>query len=273
LIREDGSPLYHLCSVIDDIDYKITHVVRGEDHVSNTAMHVQMFKAMGAAVPIFAHLPLLSDKEGGKLSKRLGALSIRDLRDEEKLEPMAVASLLGRLGTSDPIEAFHSLTQLIESFDFAKFSRGTPKFDSEELFRLNAKIIRDMNFEDVIARLAAMGLDGIDRNFWDAVRPNLTKLDDIREWWHVANGPVKPVIEDADYIRAAAELMPPAPWNGETWQIWTNKAKEATGRKGKELFMPLRKALTGMDHGPELGDLLPLIGPEKAKSRLMNKAA
>lgn len=273
LIREDGTPLYHLCSVIDDIDYKITHIVRGEDHVSNTAMHVQLFKAMGAGLPQFAHLPMISDSEGGKLSKRLGSLSVKDLRETEGVEPMAIVSLMARLGSSDPIEPFNKMQDLIDSFDLSKFSKGAPKFDMEELLRLNSKIIHATSYAEAKPRLDAMGLSALDENFWLAVRPNLSKLGDIKDWWIVANGPVTPVIDDADFIKQAAALMPPAPWNTETWKSWTDAVKAATGRKGKDLFMPLRKALTGMEHGPELAVLLPLIGPEKALKRLEQKAA
>ena len=273
LIREDGSPLYHLCSVIDDIDYDITHVVRGEDHVSNTAMHIQMFEAIGRKPPQFAHLPLISDSEGGKLSKRLGSLSVRDLRDAEKLEPMAIVSLLARLGSADPIEPFTDMGELAGGFDFSKFSKGAPKFDMEELLRLNAKILHQMPFEAVNVRLANIGLPDLDENFWLSVRANLVKLDDIKEWWRVANGPVDPLIEDAAFAEQAAKLLPPAPWDQNTWKGWTEAVKGATGRKGKDLFMPLRRALTGMDHGPELAALLPLIGPEKAQRRLLRKQA
>lgn len=273
LIREDGTPLYHLCSVIDDIDFGITHIVRGEDHVSNTAMHIQMFEALDAKPPEFVHLPLISDSEGGKLSKRLGSMSIRDLRDEVGLEPLAISSLLARLGTSEPIEAFNSYKPLIDSFDFAKFSRGTPKFDPDELIRLNKRIIHQMTYGEVQTRLAKIGLEDLDENFWNAVRANLEKVTDIKEWWDVANGPVTPRIEDADFASKAIELMPAEPWSKDTWKQWTEAIKVQTGRKGKELFMPLRQALTGMDHGPELGDLLPLIGADKAKARLQKKAA
>lgn len=273
LIREDGSPLYHLCSVIDDADFGMTHVVRGEDHVSNTASHIQMFEAMGVTPPQFAHLPLISDSEGGKLSKRLGALSIIELRDEVGLEPLSISSLLARLGTSDPIEAYNDYAPLIESFDFEKFGRGTPKFDTDELIRLNSKILHGLDYDHAKIRLAQIGLEEITEEFWLVVRPNLEKITDIREWWTVANGPVSPIVGDTDFAAKAIELMPPAPWTPETWKEWTNAIKTATGRKGKELFMPLRQALTGMDHGPELGDLLPLIGPEKAKARLSKQAA
>lgn len=273
LIREDGTPLYHLCSVIDDIDFNITHVVRGEDHVSNTALHIQMFEALGAKPPLFAHLPLLSDPEGGKLSKRLGSMSIIDLRDQEGLEPMAVPSLLARLGTSDAIEPCTSLQTLIDSFDFAKFSRGTPKFDTDELDRLNAKIIHQAPFSLVKDRLNQMGLSALDEHFWNTVRPNLSRFRDIQIWWNVAKGPITQApANDHDFAVSAVELLPPEPWNNTTWKIWTDAIKEKTGRKGKDLFMPLRQALTGMDHGPELADLLPLIGADETKARLIKKA-
>ncbi|MBI1326850.1 MAG: glutamate--tRNA ligase [Alphaproteobacteria bacterium] len=268
LIREDGSPLYHLCSVIDDIDFGITHVVRGEDHVTNTATHVQMFEALGAKPPTFAHLPLLSDKEGGKLSKRLGALSIRDLREQEGIEPMAICSLLARLGTSQPIEAIADIKTLSNTFSFSHFSRSTPKFDSDEILRLNAKLVHDMDFAMAKPKLEKMGLKDIDETFWNVVRPNLERVTDIKDWWQVAKGPVTPVIADKGFISEALTMLPPEPWTSETWQAWTNALKEKTGRKGKELFMPLRQALTGMDHGPEMPVLLPLIGPEKTKERL-----
>ncbi|MCB1681679.1 MAG: glutamate--tRNA ligase [Alphaproteobacteria bacterium] len=268
LIREDGSPLYHLCSVIDDIDYQMTHVVRGEDHVTNTAMHVQMFEALGAKPPSFAHLPLLSDAQGGKLSKRLGALNLKELRDQEGLEAMAVVSLLSRLGTSDPIEPFTDIKDVIANFDIAKFGRGTPKFDQEELTRLNAKILHITPYAAIKARLEEIGLSELDEKFWLTVRPNLEKLDDAKEWWRVANGPVEPVIEDAAFIAEAAKLLPETPWTRDTWGVWVDAVKVQTGRKGKQLFMPLRKALTGMEHGPELADLLLLIGPEKTRKRL-----
>lgn len=272
LIREDGTPLYHLCSVIDDIDYEMTHIVRGEDHVSNTAMHIQMFEALGAKAPQFAHLPMISDIEGGKLSKRLGSLSLKDLRENEGLEPMAICSLLARLGSSDPIEPFMSMQQLVESFDISKFSKGAPKFDMEELLRLNAKIVHQLSYDDVKVRLAHMGLQDMTEAFWLAVRPNLTKLADVQEWWQVANGPVEPVIADAAFAETAATLLPPEPWNANTWKEWTEAVKAQTGRKGKDLFMPLRQAITGMEHGPELGVLLPLIGAEKTRKRLKKAA-
>lgn len=274
VLREDGTPLYHLCSVIDDVDFEITHVVRGEDHVSNTATHVQMFEAISGKAPDFAHLSLISDAEGGKLSKRLGSLSVKAVKEEEGLEPMSVVSLMARLGSSDPIEAFTDTAQLVESFDFSKFSRSTPKFDVEELYRLNAKILHDTSFDVVQPQLAAMGLNDLDENFWNAVRPNLEKLTDIKEWWDLVHASVDASLEDEDktFITEAETLLPSAPWSNNTWSEWTKAVKEKTGRKGKGLFMPLRQALTGMAHGPELADLILLLGPEKVKQRLEDAA-
>ena len=269
LIREDGTPLYHICSVIDDVEYGITHVVRGEDHVSNTACHIQMFEALGADAPLFAHLPLLSDKDGGKLSKRIGSLSLKDLQ-EEGLEPMSIVSLMARLGSSDPIEPFTDINTAIEKFDISKFSRGTPKFDADELTRLNAKILHELTYDDIKDRLIELNLNDIDADFWNTVRPNIEKLSDLKSWWDVAKGPVTPVIEDADFIEQALELLPPTPWDENTWMAWANAVKEKTGCKGKQLFMPLRLALTGMQHGPELAQLLLLIGEEKARERLQS---
>lgn len=272
LIREDGSPLYHICSVIDDMDFNITHVIRGEDHVSNTATHVQMIEAIGGDVPTFAHLPLLTDSDGGKLSKRLGSLSLQEYRTQEGIEPMAIISLLARLGTSDPIEAFSSAQPLIDSFDFSKFSKGAPKCDIDELWRLNAKIIHDMSYENVKNRLQGLTLNvgDITPSYWDAIRPNLKKFSDIQMWWEITHGPTATVIneEDADFIEMAAAHLPAAPWNESTWNSWLSVIKENTDRKGKSLFMPLRKALTGMEHGPELDKLLPLIGPDMVNKRL-----
>ena len=269
LIREDGRPLYHIGSVVDDIDLAVTHVVRGEDHVANTAMHIQLIQALGGEPPEFAHLPLLADAAGKSLSKRLGSLSLATLREEEGLEPMAVASLLGRLGTSDPVEPLPDLAALVASFDFAKFARGTPKFDPEELKRLNARLLHEMPFDAVSGRFDGLGLKDIDRAFWEAVRPNLSRLADLRDWWQVAKGPIEPSVEDPDFLAEAAALLPPEPWDQETFRTWTSAVKSATGRGGKALFRPLRLALTGREQGPELKALLPLIGRAATLERLV----
>jgi len=267
LIREDGRPLYHLCSVIDDIDFGITHITRGEDHVSNSASHVQMFEALGAEPPVMAHLPLISDADGGKLSKRLGSLAIEDLRDQEGIEPMAIISLLARLGTSDPIEAFQDMQPLIDTFDFGKFSRGTPKMDVKEIERLNAKIVHDLPYADVKDRPE---LDGVDESFWNNIRANLTKVKDVADWVHVTQDKIDVSVDDADkdYIKQAMTALPDGDITAETWGAWTSALKESTGRKGRELFMPLRQALTGMTHGPEMDKMIVLLGRERVVRRL-----
>ena len=273
LIREDGRPLYTLTSVVDDGDLAITHVIRGEDHVANTAVQIQIFQAIGAAVPAFAHLPLLTDATGQGLSKRLGSLSVASLREEEGIEPMALASLLAKLGTSDAIEPRLTLDELVAEFDIAKVSRATPKFDPEELARLNARILHLLPFERVRDELAGLGLTDADAAFWEAVRPNLARLSDARDWWAVTHAPVIPVVEDAGFLAEAAALLPAEPWDLTTWGAWTNAVKGKTGRKGKDLFLPLRRALTGRDHGPELKNLLPLIGRDRAQRRLAGETA
>ncbi len=267
LIRENGQPLYHLCSVIDDIDFNITHITRGEDHVSNTATHIQMFEALDAKASIMAHLPLISDADGGKLSKRIGSLSIEDLRENDGIEPMAIISLLARLGTSDPIEAYQDMTPLIENFSFSKFGRGTPKMDVREIERLNARIVRDMPYAYVKDREA---LDGIDEKFWNNVRANLSKVDDVRDWLHITQDKIDIRIDedDKDYIKLALNLLPDGEIDETTWVGWTGTLKEQSGRKGKQLFMPLRQALTGMSHGPEMDKMIALLGRERIVRRL-----
>ncbi len=260
IIREDGSFLYHLPSVIDDVDFGITHIVRGEDHVTNTASQVQMFEALGGTVPSFAHLPLLTGKEG-KLSKRLGSLGVRELR-AEGVEAMAISSFLAKLGTSEAIEPFFDLEALAASLDFAKIGRSQPKFDVEELKIFNTKFVHAAPYDYVKERA------GVDEAFWNAVKGNLTIVEDINAWKEICHQKVKPVIEDKELVAAAAELLPPEPWNEETWNSWVNEVKTQTGKKGRELFHPIRKALTAQENGPELKILLPLIGREKAYKRL-----
>jgi len=272
VIRSDGTPLYMLPSVVDDIDLGVTHVIRGEDHVANTAEQVQIFKALGGDVPVFGHFPLLADAEGDGLSKRLGSLSLKDLRDEG-YEPMALHSLIARLGTSDAIEPVAELDELVRTFDISHFSRSTAKFDPRELRRLNGKLLHDTPFEQVADRLTDLGLAEADPTFWNAVRPNLELLGDVRELWTVVHGPVAPASDDPAFVEQAADLLPDTPWDEGTWKLWTDAVKAATGAKGKALFRPLRLALTGTDHGPEMKNLLPLIGPERAQARLRGETA
>jgi glutamyl-tRNA synthetase len=271
LVRADGTYLYTLPSVVDDIELGITHVIRGEDHVANTAPQLQLFEALGATLPAFGHHNLLVGAEGQALSKREGALSIGGLR-EEGLEPLAVASYTASIGTSDPVAPHASLDEIASAFAFAKLSRAPARFDVHELRGLNARLLHGLPYDAVAQRLAAMGVGG-GEGFWEAVRSNLTTLRDAAPWWRVVSEALAPVIEDAELCRQAARLLPPEPWDGGTWTAWTSAVKEASGAKGKALFGPLRLALTGREHGPELKLLLPLIGRDRAAARLEGKTA
>ena len=271
LVRADGSYLYTMPSVVDDIDLRITHVVRGEDHVANTAPQIQLFEALGATPPAFGHHNLLVGADGQALSKRDRTLSIAALR-EEGIEALAVANYSALIGTSDPVAPHANLDELARSFDFAKLSRAPARFDPNELRLLNAKLLHMLPFSAVADRLAAMGVGG-GEEFWEAVRGNLAVLNDAEHWWRVVEGPLEPVIENRDLCRIAAGLLPPEPWEDETWPAWSSAVKEATGAKGKALFSPLRLALTAREHGPELKQLLPLIGRARARARLEGKTA
>lgn len=265
IIREDGSFLYHLPSVIDDADFGITHIVRGEDHVTNTASQVQMFEALSAPVPTFAHLPLLTGKEG-KLSKRLGSLGVSELR-ADGVEAMAISSFLAKLGTSEAIEPFYDLDSLAATLDFAKIGRAQPKFDEEELRHFNTRLIHGMPYANIKDRYQ------VSETFWNTVKANLTVADDIHNWEQICNQKVTPIMEDEALTQAAADLLPPEPWDENTFNQWMNALKEQSGKKGRELFHPVRKALTAQDNGPELKLLLPLIGRDKAARRLRGETA
>lgn len=262
--RADGTWLYMLPSAIDDIELGITHVVRGEDHVSNTALQLQMFAAMGAAPPAFAHAALLTGAEG-KLSKRLGSLGVALLR-EGGIEPQAIRALLARLGTSDPVVPAADMAPLIESFDFTRFGRAPARFDEGELAQLNARIIHQLPHEAVRDRLPPE----MPAAAWEAIRPNLTRIDEAGDWWAVIEGPVDtaPAAEDADFLARAADVAATIDWAGDPWHALTVALKAGTDREGKALFLPLRRALTGRDHGPEMAALLPLIGKDRALERL-----
>ncbi len=271
LIRADGTYLYTLPSVVDDIDFAISHVIRGEDHVTNTGTQIQLFQALDAKPPGFAHLPLLTDASGAGLSKRLGSLSINDLHTQG-IEPLALAALLARLGTSDAVEPVESLDTLVAGFDFAKVARASPRFSPDELQALNARTLHHMSFETAAQRLAAIA-PGADEAFWLAVRGNLASFADAAAWWNVVNGPLAPVIEDAAFGAQAAAALPAEPWTQATWKSWTSAVATASGRKGKALFHPLRLALTARENGPEMQNLLPLIGRARAEQRLRGETA
>jgi glutamyl-tRNA synthetase len=271
LVREDGRFLYMLPSVVDDADFKITHVIRGEDHVTNTATQIEIFEALGASVPQFAHYPLFLSSDDEKLSKREGSLSLRTLR-EDGIEALALASYVAKIGTSDAIEPRTSLEALAGEFAFGKIARAPAHFDLHELATLNAKLLHELGYDAVASRLTAMGVGG-GPAFWEAARPNIAKLADTTRLWCLVDGPVTPVIENAAVVSEALALLPPEPWSEATWTEWTKKISEKSGANGRALFYPLRLALTGTDHGPELKKLLPLIGREKAEARLKGKTA
>lgn len=274
LVRADGVPLYTFCSVVDDIDDGMTHIIRGADHITNTAVQIQIWRAVtDRPAPIFAHLPLIVSANGVEMSKRLGTLSISSMRDEMQVEPMAICSLMAKLGTSESIVPRATMDELIAEFDFAKISHATPKFDLEELKALNAKVLHLTPFADVRDRLAAMGLADADEEFWNAARANIAVLSDVKTWWQVIHGPVTPVVQDNDFLATAMAALPTNAWTHDTWHDWTNALKTQTGRKGKDLFMPLRLALTAHDHGPEMKFLLPMIGEKRARERLAGRAA
>jgi glutamyl-tRNA synthetase len=262
--RADGSWLYMLPSAIDDAEMGITHVVRGEDHVSNTALQLQMFAAMGVAPPAFAHEALLTGAEG-KLSKRLGSLGVAHFR-EIGMEPEAVRALLARIGTSLSVEPLVDVAALVESFDFAKFGRAPARFDEAELAGLNAKIVHQLHFAQVADRLPA----GMGEAEWAAVRPNLTTAAEAADWWRVIEGPITTERDpaDAEFLASAARLTNVVAWDGDPWHALTTALKAESGRSGKALFLPLRRALTGLDHGPDMKALLPLIGQDRARDRL-----
>jgi len=272
LIREDGTFLYTLPSVVDDVELKVSHVIRGNDHVTNTATQIQIYEALGAAVPIFAHLPLLVDASGEGLSKRLGSLSIMQMRDDG-LEPMAINAYLAHIGAGGTIEPVGSLAPLIADHDLSRFGKTSPRFDPAELQHLNARLLHATSFETVQPKLAALNFSAVDPALWDAARGNLEKIGDIALWQQICRSEIAPVVQDSGFASKAAELLPSEPWDAETWKAWTQTVQKTTGKKGKDLFMPLRLALTGLDHGPELKVLLPLIGRDRALKRLRGERA
>lgn len=272
LMREDGRVIYTLASVVDDIDHGITTILRGEDHVTNSAAQIQLFEALGSPAPKMGHLALLAGMEGEGLSKRLGSLSIAQLR-EEGIQSAAITSLLGRIGTSHPIEAFADMQPLIESFDMAAFGRSTAKFSHSELGQINARLLQGLDFDNVAEQLLALGLAEITPLFWEVVKGNIDRLEDAGMWWQICHQPVTPDIEDAEFIGQAASLISEDEFDADSWSAWTKAVSAQTGAKGRSLFMPLRKALTGQSHGPDMGQLLPFIGRQTALARLQGKTA
>ncbi len=268
LIRADGTFLYTLPSIVDDIDMGVSHIIRGEDHVSNTGVQIAIFEALGATAPVFGHHNLLTTRDGEGLSKRKGALSIGSLR-ESGVEAMAVCSLAVLTGTSQAVEAVPSMDALVEKFDLTSVSRSSAKFDPEDLKGLNARLVHEMPYADAKDRLDYMGVGGGEA-FWNAIRGNCETVNDAKGYWQIVGGPVESRIEDEDreFIAKAKELLPDGEMTLETWGAWTSALKAESGRKGRGLFMPLRRVLTGLDHGPDMKEMLPLIGRKSILDRL-----
>ncbi|ABG30868.1 glutamate--tRNA ligase 1 [Roseobacter denitrificans] len=267
LIRGDGQILYTLASVVDDTEMGVTNVVRGSDHVTNTATQIQIINALGGTVPDFAHHSLLTGPQGEALSKRLGTLALRDLR-ENGVQPAALLSLMARLGSSDPVELQTDMADLIEGFDISRFGSAPTKFDADDLYPLTARYLAGLPLADVAGDLSAAGVpDDMAAQFWDVTRENITTLKDIGPWWTLMRDGAEPQIDDEDreFVAEALALLPDGPFDATTWGTWTAAVKEKTGRKGRALFMPLRKALTGQSHGPDMSGLMPLLQVVKAR--------
>lgn len=268
LIRGDGQVLYTIASVVDDTDMGITHVVRGSDHVTNTATQIQIIEALGGSVPSFAHHSLLTGPQGEALSKRLGTLALRDLR-ENGVEPLALLSHMARIGSSDPIELRSSIDELTEGFDLSRFGTAPTKFDVDDLYPLTAKHLHAQDLRTVAGDLDALGVPAeMQEAFWRVARENITTRGDIAQWWALCRDGADPEIdaEDAEFVSEALTLLPELPFTPTSWSEWTTAVKEKTGRKGRGLFMPLRKALTGKQHGPDMGQLMPLLQVIRAKA-------
>ncbi|UWQ24151.1 glutamate--tRNA ligase [Leisingera aquaemixtae] len=267
LIRGDGQFLYTLASVVDDTEMGVTHVVRGSDHVTNTATQIQIIEALGGTVPSFAHHSLLTGPQGEALSKRLGTLALRDLR-EAGVQPMALLSLMARLGSSDPVELRSEMAELIEGFDINRFGAAPTKFDVEDIYPLTARYLQSLPLEAVQGHVEALGVPAAKQAaFWDMAKENITTLKDLAGWWELCRDGAEPLVadEDKDFIAEAMALLPEGPYDSDSWGKWTAAVKEATGRKGKGLFMPLRKAVTGMERGPDMSALLALMDTVRAR--------
>jgi len=268
LIRGDGKVLYTIASVVDDTDMGVTNVVRGSDHVTNTATQIQIMKALGMTPPSFAHHSLLTGPQGEALSKRLGTLALRDLR-EQGVQPMALLSMMARLGSSDPMELRSEMSELIDGFEVSSFGSAPTKFDVADLFPLTANVLQAKPLADVADQIADLGVPAdLAETFWTVTRDNITTLKDLAAWWTLFSEGADPVIddEDAEFVAQAMAMLPEGPFDDTTWKTWTGAVKEATGRKGKGLFMPLRKALTGQSHGPDMSATMTLLQVVKARA-------
>ncbi|WP_019954850.1 glutamate--tRNA ligase [Yoonia vestfoldensis] len=261
LFKNDGQILYTLASVVDDVEMGITDIVRGADHVTNTATQIQIIQALGGTVPHFAHHSLLTGPQGEALSKRLGTLSLRDLR-AQGIAPQAILSLMARLGSADPVELRANVDEVVAGFDLSKFGSAPTKFDADDLVPLTARYLATLSADDVADVLTSAGVPADLRvPFWTLVRDNIATLDDVGGWWAMFRDGATPLVadEDRDFVTKALFLLDNPPYTPDTWSNWTTVVKDETGRKGRGLFMPLRKAVTGLERGPEMADVMPLL--------------
>ena len=269
IIREDGRVIYTLASVVDDIDFGVTDILRGEDHMTNSAAQIQLFEALESSPPNLGHLSLLTDISGAGLSKRMGSISLRDLKDEG-FQPMAISSLLSKVGSSDAIEIFRDINQIISDFDISKFGKSKPKFDKNELRGLNSKLFKLLDFSDISNQLKKFNFK-ISSDFWELVKGNIENLEELELWWNIIYGNIEPKYNDENFLNTALETLPEGNFDKNTWTNWTSILMKETGRKGKELYNPLRMCLTGQNKGPEMATLVFLMGREKVLERLTNK--
>jgi glutamyl-tRNA synthetase len=274
LVREDGTPVFTLSGMVDDMEMAITHIIRGDDHITNTAIQIQILEALGGKGSDFnfGHIPLLTGAQGEGLSKRLGSLSLQELRADD-YEPLAITNYLANLGLPEGMPLAFSLDELANQFDLQKLGKSAPKFSLEGMERTNADILHHMPYQQVKEHLKAHGYESVSEDFWEIVKGNLIRLRDLKPYLTMCFGEISPVVEDQAYLNQAIDVLPSEPWNDTTWEQWTNTLKESTGRKGKDLFMPLRLALTAESHGPEMKKFLPFIGYSKAKQRLSGDRA
>lgn len=268
VVREDGSMTYMLCSAIDDVDYEISHIIRGEDHITNTAMHIQMFGAMEASPPEFGHLSLIKAKDE-KISKRIGGFDLRTLRDQMEIEPIALNSLFSSMGTPKPIKLYSKMQEMIDEFDVKDFSPGPIIYNPQDLMNLNRKVASTMNFADAAKRIAGPYANNFTQDFWLAVRENLAKFSDVYSWLEICFGEVVAHNQDKQFIEYAIDALPDGQFTNETWSKWTDRIKSGTGRSGKALYLPLRMCITGMEEGPEMKLLVMLLGRDKVIARLI----
>ena len=269
IIREDGRVIYTLASVVDDIDFEVTDILRGEDHMTNSAAQIQLFEALESSPPNLGHLSLLTDISGAGLSKRLGSISLRDLKDEG-FQPMAISSLLSKVGSSDAIEIFRDINQIISDFDISKFGKSKPKFDKNELRGLNSKLFKMLGLSDISNQLKKFNFK-ISSDFWELVKGNIENLEELELWWNIIYGNIEPKYNDENFLNTALETLPEGNFDKNTWTNWTSILMKETGRKGKELYNPLRMCLTGQNKGPEMATLVFLMGRGKVLERLTNK--